>query len=121
MWQRHTVMAAAVRAAVEAWSTPGGIEFNVLEPAHRSNCVTSVLTGSIDGEELRKRCKAQAGLTLGTGIGGMQGFRFAHMGHMNPPMILGAIATTEAMLRAMGAPLGGSGAAAAVQVVGEAL
>lgn len=117
VWQRHTVMASAVHAAIEAWSTPGGIEFNVLDAEHRSACVTSVLTGSIDGEQLRQRCKAQAGLTLGTGIGGMEGFRFAHMGHMNPPMILGAISTVEAMLHAMHAPMGASGAAAAAKVL----
>lgn len=112
-WRRHKILADGVKAAVEAWSTPGGIEFNIVDPAARSNCVTTVRTGSLDANELRTLCEQQAGLILGLGIAGIDGFRLAHMGHLNPPMILGAIGTIEAALQSLGAPIGASGVAAA--------
>lgn len=123
VWARHTVFARAVRAAVEAWATPGGIEFNIVDPAQRADSTTTVLTGSIEGEKLRSLCETEAGLTLGVGLGDFDGraFRIGHMGHLNPPMVLGSLATIEAGLKSMGAPLGGSGIEAAVGVIAEAL
>ena len=121
VWHRHEVLADAVRAAVEGWSTPEGIGFNIVDPAHRSNCVTTVRTGSIDAVELRRRCREEAGLVIGLGIGDAGGFRLGHMGHLNPPMLLGTLATVEAALRSVDAPLGGSGVAAATEVIGAAL
>ncbi|MEM8972964.1 MAG: aminotransferase class V-fold PLP-dependent enzyme [Pseudomonadota bacterium] len=123
IWRRHSIFANAVRAAVDAWSTPGGLEFNVIDPRHRSNSTTTVLTGSINGEHLRVKCERDAGLTLGIGLGDLaeSSFRIGHMGHLNPPTVLGTIATVEAALAALGAPTGGSGSAAAAKVVAEAL
>jgi alanine-glyoxylate transaminase/serine-glyoxylate transaminase/serine-pyruvate transaminase len=123
VWARHQVLADAVRAAVDTWSTPGGIECNIVETAARSNAVTTVLTGSIDAYRLLAVCEQQAGLTLGAGIGGFGGraFRIAHMGHLNPPMVLGTLGTIEAGLRAVQAPVAGSGVAAAASVVAAAL
>jgi len=43
------------------------------------------------------------------------------MGYLNPPMILGTIATIESALHAMNAPIGGSGVAAAAESIGAAL
>ena len=40
------------------------------------------------------------------------------MGHLNPPMVLGTVATVEAALHAVDAPIGASGAAAAARVIG---
>jgi len=123
VWARHAALADAVRVAVEAWATPGGIELNVVDPSARSNAVTTVLTGSIDATRLSEMCVAQAGLTLGTGIGDLAGraFRIGHMGHINPPMILGALGTIEAALIAMEAPIGSSGIAAATRSIARAL
>lgn len=122
IWARHEVFANAVRAAVAAWEAPGGLEFNIQDPAARANSTTTVLTGAIDGSKMREICDRQAGLTLGIGLGDFAGraFRIGHMGHLNPPMILGALATTEAAFSAMDAPLGGSGVAAAAKVIGQA-
>ncbi|MEM7292839.1 MAG: hypothetical protein AAF420_05495, partial [Pseudomonadota bacterium] len=53
IWDRHRVFAEAVRAAVNAWSSPDGIDFNILDPAHRSNSTTTVVSGTIDSERLR--------------------------------------------------------------------
>ncbi len=121
VWERHAILASAVRAAVETWATPGGIELNITNPAARSDAVTTVLTGSIDPDRLRDICEQEAALTLGLGIGSFDGraFRIGHMGHLNPPMLLGALATIEAGLIALDAPMGGSGVAAAAGVIGR--
>ena len=119
-WHRHEVHARAVWAAVDAWSADGGVECEIPDPAHRSHAVTTIRTGDVDADALRRICETEAGLTLGLGIGppGTGRFRIGHMGHLNPPMLLGALGTVEAGLRALGAPLGGSGVAAAAEVIG---
>jgi alanine-glyoxylate transaminase/serine-glyoxylate transaminase/serine-pyruvate transaminase len=43
------------------------------------------------------------------------------MGHLNPPMILGAIGTIEAALHSLGSPMGSSGVAAAAAAIGPHL
>ncbi|MEL7346311.1 MAG: aminotransferase class V-fold PLP-dependent enzyme [Pseudomonadota bacterium] len=123
VWTRHRVLADATRAAVEAWATPGGLAFNVLEPAERSDVVTTILTGDLDAQRLRAIAEERAGLTLGVGLGDHEGsaFRIGHMGHLNPPMLLGTLGTVEAILHAMDAPLGGSGVAAAAAHIGKHL
>ncbi|MEM9147701.1 MAG: aminotransferase class V-fold PLP-dependent enzyme [Pseudomonadota bacterium] len=123
IWARHAVFAHAVRAAVETWAAPGGIEFNVRAPEARSDAVTTLLSGEIDAGKLRLLCEQGAGLTLGVGLGQFEGraFRIGHMGHMNPPQLLGALATVESALLAMKAPMGGSGVAAAAAALAPAL
>jgi len=114
-WARHEVLANGVWAAVEAWSSPGRIEANISDPEDRSRATTTVLTGSINATALRARCEAEAGLVLGLGIGADVDarFRIGHMGHLNPPMLLGTIGTIEAALLAAGEELPSSGVAAA--------
>ncbi len=123
VWARHQVLADAVRAAVQAWSTPDGLDFNITSPDHRSNAVTAVRTGSVSSVELQERCEAGAGLTLGIGLANSaeSTFRIGHMGHLNPPSILGTLATVEAALRAVGAPVGASGISAAAEVISKSL
>jgi len=123
VYRRHRVLAGAVRAAVEAWSAPGGIELNIVEESARSEAVTTILTNNIDAEVLTSICHDLAGLTLGKGIGefGGRAFRIGHMGHLNPPMILGTIGTVEATLVAMGVPVPTSGVEAAAAHIGAAL
>ncbi len=122
VWQRHAVLAGAVHAAVEAWSVPDGLELNIVEPAARSNAVTTILTGTIDSDRLRAGA-SRLGLTLGIGIGAFEGrtFRIGHMGHLNPPMLLGTLGTIEAVLGSMGAPVGRSGVAAAAASIAAAV
>ncbi len=122
-WRRHEVLADAVRAAVLAWATPGGIELEILDEVSRANAVTSILTGSIDVAKLAATCQQRAGLTLGAGIGAYKdsSFRIGHMGHVNAPMLLGSIGTVEAALIAQDASLGASGVEAAARTIGRAL
>lgn len=122
IWARHDVMARAVHAAVDAWSAPDALELNVPVPSHRSNSVTLVRTGEVPAGQIRHTCEGEAGLTLGLNIQGDAdaAFRIGHMGHLNPPMLLGTIGTIEAVLGSMDAPMGGSGAAAAASVIAQA-
>ncbi len=122
VWWRHEMLANAVRSAVAAWSAPEGLEFQVLDPAARSNSVTGVFTNSIDSPAFQQRCTQAANLTLGLGLGHPDDrFRIGHMGHLNPPMILGTLGTIESILLAMELPMGSSGVAAAAASIGQAL
>jgi alanine-glyoxylate transaminase/serine-glyoxylate transaminase/serine-pyruvate transaminase len=122
VWRRHEILASGVRAAVAAWAAPGGLSMNITSPEHRSNAVTTVRTGTIDPLDLVARCRDGMGVTLGIGFGEIGGsFRIGHMGHLNPPMILGTLASIEAVLHSLGAPVGGSGVAAAAEVIGDKL
>jgi alanine-glyoxylate transaminase/serine-glyoxylate transaminase/serine-pyruvate transaminase len=109
VWNRHRRFAGAVHAAVEAWSAGGSWELNIPEPSHRSWAVTTIRTGE-DADRLRAYCDSELDLTLGIGIslassvagGRDQGlFRIGHMGHLNPPMILGTLATIETAMHAL--------------------
>jgi alanine-glyoxylate transaminase/serine-glyoxylate transaminase/serine-pyruvate transaminase len=122
-WARHAVLGGAVRAAVEAWSVPGGLELNIVDPTARSNAVTTILSGGIDADCLRDICQGQAGLTLGVGLFPLESraFRIGHMGHLNPPTVLGTLGTVEAALTAIGAPVGSSGVAAAAAAIAGAM
>lgn len=128
VWRRHAAFARAVWAAVEAWGAGGSLELNIADPGRRTHAVTTVRAGAGEGDRLRAWCEAEAGLTLGVGLGapGAPGgrddalFRIAHMGHLDPPMLLGALATIEAGLVACGVPHGRGGVEAAARVVAEA-
>ena len=116
VWWRHERLAGAIRAAVSAWSTGGDVGFNIEDEAYRSNAVTTVLTGDIDANELRRIAEQEAGLVIGIALPGFgNAFRIGHMGHLNPPMVLGVLGTLEATLLRLGArlPESGVGAAAA--------
>ncbi|MFV0309220.1 MAG: pyridoxal-phosphate-dependent aminotransferase family protein, partial [Desertimonas sp.] len=118
-WARHRVLADAVRASVEAWSSKGGIDFHARHPEQRGDSVTSIATGSIDAVGLSAMCRDELGVTLGVGLGPLEGrgFRIAHMGHVSPSMVMGVLGVVETALVRMGAPLGDSGLAAAARVL----
>ena len=123
VWWRHDVLARSVWAAVDAWGAADGsaLRCNVVDVESRSRAVTTVRTGSVDADRLRQVCEDEAGLIVGLGIGADDGtqFRIGHMGHVNPPMLLGTLGTIESALGALGADTGGSGVAAAARVIGE--
>ena len=114
-WERHRVLAEAIRAAVDAWSAPGGLSLHVAEPCERSNSVTTVRTGDVDAVEMARICKELMGVTLGIGVRDFHGrsFRIGHMGHVNAAMVMGVLGAIEAALLSIGAPIGSSGVAAA--------
>jgi alanine-glyoxylate transaminase/serine-glyoxylate transaminase/serine-pyruvate transaminase len=110
-------LAEAVRRAVGSWQTGKVIEFNVLEPAERSETVTTILMEPpFDPSRLRDYCEAKCGVVLGRGLGELDGkaFRIAHMGYVNAPMMLGTLSVVEMGLDALGIPHGKGGVQAAI-------
>lgn len=121
-WARHRVLADATRAAVAAWAEGGPLEFLALDPSERSDSVTTILAPGCDADGLRAYCQNELGLVLGVGLGPLAGkaFRIGHMGWLNPPMLLGALAATQAGLSACGIPYGRGAIDAAVDVIARA-
>ena len=109
VWRRHAVLAGAVWAAVEAWGDGRVVPAQHRRAAIRSHAVTTIRTAPGEGTRLRRWCADAAGVTLGVGLPAPgidpEGlFRIGHMGHLNPPTLLGTLATVEAGLRALGDP-----------------
>jgi len=120
--RRHALLAEAVRRAVAVWSEGGAMEFNIIEPAHRADSVTTILLQEgLDPELIRAYCADHCGVVLGVGIGDLSGkaLRIAHMGHVNAPMILGTLGAVEVALQALGLPHGKGGVQAAIDWLGE--
>lgn len=113
--RRHARLAEAARAAIGVWSEGGALSFGIHDPASRSDAVTVVLMETPD--RLIDFCRDEYGVTIGGCIGGWQGkgWRLGHMGHVNAPMLLGALGAIESALIALDIPTGGSGCAAATQ------
>ncbi len=124
VFERHRLLAEAVRRAVARWAEGQVLGFNVAEAGERSNTVTTVtMSGDHDPARLHQYCKEKCGVVLGIGIGDLQGqaFRIAHMGHVNAPMILGTIGVIEVGLSALGIPHGKGGTEAAIEWLGESV
>jgi alanine-glyoxylate transaminase/serine-glyoxylate transaminase/serine-pyruvate transaminase len=125
VWARHAAHARAIWAAVEAWGAGGALELNMTDPAARSWAVTTVRSALGEATRLRRWCETQAGLTLGIGLGGeaqpeVDLFRIGHMGHLNPPMLMGTLGTIEAGLEACGVPHGRGALEAAARAIAAA-
>ena len=120
--ERHRLLAEAVRRAVAAWSAGGALELNIIDPAARSNSVTTVvMKDSRDPKPLLDYCNEKCGVVVGIGIGALngKGFRIAHMGHVNAPMVLGTLAVIETGLVALGIPHGKGGVQDAIEWLGR--
>lgn len=123
-FRRHQLLAEAVRRAVTVWSKEHVLSFNIRDACERSNVVTTVLMGDgYDPMKLHRYCSDKCGVVLGIGISNLQGraFRIAHMGHINAPMILGALGVVEIGLKALQIPHGKSGTDAAITHLGESV
>jgi alanine-glyoxylate transaminase / serine-glyoxylate transaminase / serine-pyruvate transaminase len=116
-FRRHRLLAEAVRRAVAVWTKGNVIRFNIVEPAERSDTVTTVLMADgFNPDVLRDYCDSKCGVVLGRGLGPMNGkaFRIAHMGYVNAPMVLGTLGVVETGLRALGIAHGQGGVQAAI-------
>jgi alanine-glyoxylate transaminase / serine-glyoxylate transaminase / serine-pyruvate transaminase len=123
-FQRHRLLGEAVRRAVAAWSEGQVLGFNITEAGERANTVTTVsLSGGHDPVALHRYAKEKCGVVLGTGIGELlgKGFRIAHMGHVNAPMILGTLGVVEMGLNALDIPHGKGGTGAAIDWLAESV
>ena len=117
IFARHQRLASAVRGAVEVWCNGGGMAFNALVPEQRANSVTAIrVPPGFDGEAVRSESRERFQVSLGGGLDRLKGdvFRIGHMGDMNDPMILGALAGVEATLQTLEIPHGRGGVTAAI-------
>lgn len=126
VWARHTLLARAIWAACDAWSTEGALRMNMADPKDRSCAVTSLRLDPPQATELRAWTEAHLGLTLGIGLGmtdrtdpAWHGyFRLGHMGHVNGHMIMGLLGGIDAGMKALDIPHGPGALAAAAEVIG---
>lgn len=101
VFARHARLAGAVQAAVGEWARGGAMEFNAVRPEERSSSLTVVRrTDNGDAEEVRQTAREIFDVAVGGGLSHLAGkvFRIGHMGDLNDPMILGALAGIEAAL-----------------------
>ncbi|AMJ61199.1 pyridoxal-phosphate-dependent aminotransferase family protein [Bosea sp. PAMC 26642] len=121
IWHRHALLAGATHAAVSRWAEGGALSFNVVEPAQRAVSVTPVLTHGVEASAITDYVQAVCGVTLGAAIGDLtgKGFRIAHMGHVNAPMVLGTLGALEMALQALDVSHGAGGVAAAIAHLGQ--
>jgi alanine-glyoxylate transaminase/serine-glyoxylate transaminase/serine-pyruvate transaminase len=119
---RHHRLAEATRHAVRAWSANDGPRLFCQNPARVSDSVTAIrMPEGHDANELRKVALERFNVALGGGLGDLNGqvFRIGHMGDLNEPMMLGALATVEMCLDICGVPHGKGGVAAAMSFLAE--
>src|SRR5271167_3644930 len=117
VFARHHRLAEATRRAVRVWRQNDGPEIFAVDPRAQSDSVTAVLTPEgYDANKMREICLNRFNVSLGGGLGPLQGrvFRIGHLGDLNEPMILGALAAVEMALELTGVPHGKGGVEAAM-------
>jgi alanine-glyoxylate transaminase/serine-glyoxylate transaminase/serine-pyruvate transaminase len=113
VFTRHQRLAAATRAAVNAW----GLEILCLEPAEYSPVLTAVIMpAGHDADAFRKIVLERYNMSLGSGLSRVAGkvFRIGHLGECNELTLLGALTGVELGLAAAGVPHRPGGVAAAM-------
>ena len=123
VFQRHTRLAEATRRAVRRWRQNDGPEIFASDPRVESNSITAVmLPEGHDANEARQTCLERFNVSLGGGLDRLDGrvFRIGHMGDLNEPMILGALAAVEMTLDVLGIPHGKGGVDAAMEYLARA-
>jgi alanine-glyoxylate transaminase / serine-glyoxylate transaminase / serine-pyruvate transaminase len=133
VFKRHRRLASAARAAISHWG--GGIQNDMkislqgmqgkisalellcLDASRQSDSVSSILTpDGHDAQAFRKLAQGKYNLSLGGGLGPLQGrvFRIGHLGDLNEPMLLGALGTCELAMSDFGLPHHPGGVTAAI-------
>ncbi len=138
VFARHARLAGAIRATIAHWGegARSGIrvdadglsgpvdklELLCADPARVSDSVTAVLTPTgIDANQFRRIALQKYNLSLGQGLGPLAGkvFRIGHLGDLNEPMVLGALAIMELAMRNAGLPHQSGGVDAALAALGS--
>jgi len=117
VFARHDRHAEATRRAVRAW----GLEILCLDPREYSSSLTAILLpAGHDADAFRKVTLERYDLSLGSGLGKLQGkvFRIGHLGDFNDLMLAGTLCGVEMGLQAAGVPIKGSGVSAAIVYLG---
>jgi alanine-glyoxylate transaminase/serine-glyoxylate transaminase/serine-pyruvate transaminase len=110
---RHARLGEAARRAVRTW----GLEINCLNPLEHSNGLTAVrVPEGHDADALRKKILEKFNMSLGNGLGKVQGklFRIGHMGDFNDLMLAGTLSGVEMGLALAGVPFKKGGVQAAI-------
>jgi len=118
IFARHQRLAEATRRAVRVWRQNDGPEIFAIDPRAQSDSITAVqLPDGYDADKVRQLCLDKFNVSLGGGLDRLRGhvFRIGHMGDLNEPMILGALAAVEMALELAGVPHGKGGVAAAME------
>jgi alanine-glyoxylate transaminase/serine-glyoxylate transaminase/serine-pyruvate transaminase len=116
VFARHLRLAAACRAAVQAW----GLTTQCVDTACHSPALTAVVApAAVDADELRALIHARFNLSLGAGLGRLKGrvFRIGHLGDCNELTLLAALAGCEMGLRLAGVRLAACGVDAAMELL----
>ncbi len=114
VFARHTRHGEATRRAVRAW----GLEILCSNPAEYSSSLTAVLLpAGHDTDKLRAIVLERFDMSLGAGLGKMQGkvFRIGHLGDFNDLMLAGTLCGVEMGLSLAGVPVRREGVAAALE------
>jgi alanine-glyoxylate transaminase / serine-glyoxylate transaminase / serine-pyruvate transaminase len=121
IFRRHRLLGEAVRRAVAVWARGKAFDFNIADPAERSDTVTTIrMDEGRDPRPLLAYCNTKCGVVLGQGLGELsdKAFRIAHMGHVNAPMVLGTLGVIECGLQALRIPHRKGGVEAAIAWLG---
>ena len=121
VFARHHRLAEATRCAVRAWTGNRGPEIYSVEKEAQSNTITAVLVPEgCDADAVRQTALDRFNVSLGGGLDRLKGkvFRIGHLGDLNEPMLLGAIAAVEMALDLVGVPHGKGGVDAAMAYLG---
>ena len=122
VFARHTRLASAVRCAVNQWAGNGGPQLFCLNPSRYSDSVTTVLVPEgYDANKVRSVALDRFNVSLGGGLARLAGkaFRIGHLGDLNEPMVLGALAAVELSLKVAGVPYSNGGVDAAIAYLAE--
>jgi alanine-glyoxylate transaminase / serine-glyoxylate transaminase / serine-pyruvate transaminase len=118
VFARHHRLAEATRRAVRAWRQNDGPEIFAVDPRAQSDSITAVqLPEGYDADKVRQITLDKFNVSLGGGLDRLRGhvLRIGHLGDLNEPMILGAIAAVEMALELTGVPHGRGGVQAAME------
>ena len=113
VFARHDRLAEATRRAVRAWN----LEVLCLNPQEYSSSVTAVrMPGDHDADAFRKLVLGKFNMSLGNGLGKLQGkvFRIGHLGDFNDLMLAGTLSGLEMGLTLAGVPFAKGGVLAAL-------
>jgi alanine-glyoxylate transaminase/serine-glyoxylate transaminase/serine-pyruvate transaminase len=117
LFARHHRLAEATRRALRVWRQNDGPELYAADSRVESDSVSAVLVPEgHDAEKVRQIALDRFNVSLGGGLGDLGGkvFRIGHMGDLNEPMIIGALAAVEMALGLAGIPHGKGGVDAAM-------
>jgi len=118
VFARHNRHAEATRRALHAW----GLEVLCIDPAEYSSSLTAVLMPQgHDADRVRQIILDRFDMSLGTGLGKLQGriFRIGHLGYFNDLMLAGTLCGVEMGLKLAGVAVASGGVQAALEFLAD--